>query len=200
MTILWTYSIKNVHSHTQKKINIWQLIKSNACNFRYQRECELVSLMLITGYDAAGLFVWVFYCWGIMHWSMWRTGCFCWLVMFGWWDVPPCCVLWFLGILSTDVHMLVGGGAHVSMSLWWHNVQLGFWCVRDQQILFMWFPMYCAYLNFSVWVIWAYVTLLFLQKRLDSFWFIWMSDIPWTERLRTSHGHYWQYLTNTHYI
>ena len=36
----------------------------------------------------------------------------------------------------------------------------------------LWLPMYWAYLNFNVWVIWAYVTLLFFHKKLESLWFI----------------------------
>lgn len=42
---------------------------------------------------------------------------------------------------------------HVSMSLLWHSVQLGFWCVRGHHIFFMWLPVYWAYLNFRLWVI-----------------------------------------------
>jgi hypothetical protein len=47
---------------------------------------------------------------------------------------------------------------HVSLSLRCHNVQLGFWCMRGQNI-FLWFSIYCAYLNSSVQVTWAFVTL-----------------------------------------
>ena len=65
---------------------------------------------------------------------------------------------------------------HVSLSLRWHNVQLGSWCVRGQKIFFLWLPIYCAYLDFSVWVIWASVTFSFFQKYLDSFLFIWVFD------------------------
>ena len=42
---------------------------------------------------------------------------------------------------------------HVSLSLLWHNVQLGFWYVRGQTIVFVWFLMYWAYLTIGVWVI-----------------------------------------------
>ena len=65
---------------------------------------------------------------------------------------------------------------HVSLSLLWHSVQLGFWCVCGQKIFFLWLPMYCAYLNFKVWVIWASVILSSFQKWLESFWFIWSFD------------------------
>ena len=65
---------------------------------------------------------------------------------------------------------------HVSMSLRWHSVQLGFWCVRGKKMVFLWLPLYCAYPNFSVWLIWAFVTISFFHKWLDSFWCIWVFD------------------------
>jgi hypothetical protein len=37
---------------------------------------------------------------------------------------------------------------------------------------FLWLPMYWAYLNFNIWVIWVSDTFLFFQKWLESFWFI----------------------------
>ena len=43
-------------------------------------------------------------------------------------------------------------------------------------MFFLWLPMYCAYLNFRVWVIWASIVYLFFQKWLDSFLFIWEFD------------------------
>ena len=43
-------------------------------------------------------------------------------------------------------------------------------------MVFMWLPMYCAYLNFSVWVLRASVTFSFLQNWLDNFWCIWVFD------------------------
>ena len=39
-------------------------------------------------------------------------------------------------------------------------------------MFFLWLPMYWAYLNFKLWVIWALVTFLFFQNWLESFWFI----------------------------
>jgi hypothetical protein len=39
-------------------------------------------------------------------------------------------------------------------------------------MFFLWLPMYWAYLNFKVWVIWASDILLFFQKWLESLWFI----------------------------
>ena len=39
-------------------------------------------------------------------------------------------------------------------------------------MLNLWLPMYWAYLNIKVWVIWESVILLFFQKWLESFWFI----------------------------
>ena len=50
---------------------------------------------------------------------------------------------------------------HVSLSLRWYSVQLGFWCVRDHKTFFLWLPMYYAYWNFNVWVIWASITFSF---------------------------------------
>ena len=43
-------------------------------------------------------------------------------------------------------------------------------------MFFLWLPMYCAYLNFRVWVIWASVVCSFFQKWLEIFWFIWLFD------------------------
>jgi hypothetical protein len=39
-------------------------------------------------------------------------------------------------------------------------------------MFFLWLPMYWAYLNFKVWVIWASDIVLFFQKWLESLWFI----------------------------
>ena len=58
---------------------------------------------------------------------------------------------------------------HVSLSLRLHSVQLGFGCVRGQKMFILWLPMYCAYLNLRVWVIWASVAFSFFQKWLESF-------------------------------
>jgi hypothetical protein len=44
---------------------------------------------------------------------------------------------------------------HVSRSFLWHSVQLGFGCVIGQNMFFLWLPMYWAYLNLRVWVIWV---------------------------------------------
>jgi hypothetical protein len=63
-----------------------------------------------------------------------------------------------------------------SLSFLWHSVQLGFWCVRGHNIFFLWLPIYWAYWNFSVWVIWVSVILSLSQKWLESFWFIWVFD------------------------
>ena len=41
-----------------------------------------------------------------------------------------------------------------------------------QKMFFLWLPMYWAYLNFNVWMIWASAIFLFFQKWLESFWFI----------------------------
>ena len=32
---------------------------------------------------------------------------------------------------------------HMSLSLRWHSVQLGLRCVRGQNMVFLWLPMYC---------------------------------------------------------
>ena len=61
---------------------------------------------------------------------------------------------------------------HVSLSFLWHSVQLGFWCVRGQNIFFLWLPIYWAYRNLSVWVIWVSGIWSFFQKWLDNLWFI----------------------------
>ena len=53
---------------------------------------------------------------------------------------------------------------HVSLSLLLHSVQLGFWYERGQNMFFLWVPMYCAYLNFIVWVICVSGTCLLFQK------------------------------------
>ena len=39
-------------------------------------------------------------------------------------------------------------------------------------MFFLWLPMYWAYLNFNVWMIWVSVIFLSFQKWLESFWFI----------------------------
>ena len=56
----------------------------------------------------------------------------------------------------------------------------------------MWLPMYWAHLNSKVWVIWASVTLLFFQKWLESFWFIWLLD----SHLSTYGNLFWAALTS----
>ena len=61
---------------------------------------------------------------------------------------------------------------HVFLSLVRHRVQLGFWYIRGQNMFFLWFSMYWAYLNFRVWVICVSAILSFFQKWLESFWLI----------------------------
>ena len=39
---------------------------------------------------------------------------------------------------------------HESLLFIWHNVQLGFWCTLGQKMVFLWLPIYWAYLNFRV--------------------------------------------------
>ena len=65
---------------------------------------------------------------------------------------------------------------HVSLSCRRQSVQLGFGHLRGQKMFFMWLPMYWAYQNFKVCVIWAFVTFLFFQKWLESFWLMWVLD------------------------
>ena len=65
---------------------------------------------------------------------------------------------------------------HVSRSFLWHSVQLGFGCVIGQNMFFLWLPIYWAYLNLSVWVIWVSGIFSSCQKWLESFWFIWVLD------------------------
>ena len=60
----------------------------------------------------------------------------------------------------------------MSLSLVQHNVQLGFWYLRGQNIFFLWLPMYWAILNFRVWVICMLGILSSFQKWLESFWLI----------------------------
>ena len=106
------------------------------------------------------------------HSLVWRSECF--LRACNVW-VIRCRALLCLAILNplryecSHVDRMWG---HVSLSLRGHNVQLEFCCVKGQKIFFMWLPIYCAYLNFSFWVIWASVTCLFFHKWLDIFWFI----------------------------
>ena len=69
------------------------------------------------------------------------------------------------------VRMWIISGA-MCLSFLWHSVQLGFGCVSGRKMFFLWLPIYWAYLNFSVWVICASLTLSFIQKWLESFWFI----------------------------
>ena len=75
---------------------------------------------------------------------------------------------------------------HVSLSFLWHSVQLGFWYWRGQNICFLWLPMYCAYLNFRVWVICVSGTCLLFQKWLDNFWLICLFDIH-----LLTYGYFW---------
>ena len=65
---------------------------------------------------------------------------------------------------------------HVSLSLVWHSVQLGFWYLRGQKIFYLWLPIYWAYLNFRVWVTCVFVIFSSFQKWLESFWLIWSFD------------------------
>ena len=62
------------------------------------------------------------------------------------------------------------------MSFLWHRVQLGFWYWRGHNICFLWLPIYCAYLNFRVWVICVSGICLLFQKWLESFWLICLFD------------------------
>ena len=55
-------------------------------------------------------------------------------------------------------------------------MKLGFGNLRGQKMFFLWLPMYWAYRNFKVCVIWASVTFLFFQKWLESFWLMWVLD------------------------
>ena len=48
-------------------------------------------------------------------------------------------------------------------------------------MFFLWFPMYCANLNFNVWVICVSGIFSFRQKWLESFWLIWVFDIHLSE-------------------
>ena len=45
---------------------------------------------------------------------------------------------------------------HVSHLFLWHRVHLAFWCVRGHNMFLLWLPMYWAYMNFNVWVIWLF--------------------------------------------
>jgi hypothetical protein len=74
----------------------------------------------------------------------------------------------------------------VSLSFFWHSVQLGFWNWRGHNICFLWLPIYCAYLNFRVWVICVSGTRLLFQKWLESFWLIWLFDIH-----LSTYGYFW---------
>ena len=43
-------------------------------------------------------------------------------------------------------------------------------------MFFLWLPMYWAYRNLSVWVIWVSGICSFCQKWLESLWFIWVFE------------------------
>ena len=66
---------------------------------------------------------------------------------------------------------------HVSMVLLGHNVQFGFGCILGQKMFLRWFPMYWAYLSFSVCVICASIIHGFFQNWLESLWLIWSLDV-----------------------
>ena len=66
---------------------------------------------------------------------------------------------------------------HVSLPFLRHSVQMGFWNFKGQKMFFfLWLPMYWAYMNFRVWVIWASVILLCFHKWFEIFWLIWSLD------------------------
>lgn len=58
---------------------------------------------------------------------------------------------------------------HVLIVLFGHRVQFGFECVSGQKIFFGWLPIYWAYQNFSVCLIYAYDIMGVFQKWLDNF-------------------------------
>ena len=43
-------------------------------------------------------------------------------------------------------------------------------------MFFLWLPIYWAYRNFSVWVIWVSGIVSLCQKWFESFWFIWVFE------------------------
>ena len=66
---------------------------------------------------------------------------------------------------------------HVSMVLLGHSVQLGFEYKLGQTMCLRWLPIYCAYQNFRVCVIWASTVPGFFKIWLESLWFIWSLDV-----------------------
>ena len=115
--------------------------------------------------------------WWHVHWSShFGTVCSCgWLLMwpalvkvrnlvflFAWsvWEMR-CTAMLCLAIPSPfryGCSHVDSRNGHVSRSFLWHNVQLGFWCARGQNMSFLWLPMYWANLNFNIWVIWVFGT------------------------------------------
>ena len=66
---------------------------------------------------------------------------------------------------------------HVSIVLLGHSVQFGFGYKLGLKIFLRWLPIYWAYRNFRVCVIWASVDSRFSQNWLESLWLIWSMDV-----------------------
>ena len=66
---------------------------------------------------------------------------------------------------------------HASMALLGHNVQFEFGCKVGRKIFLQWLPIYWAYQNFRVCVIWASVIPRFFQIWVESLWLIWSLDV-----------------------
>ena len=66
---------------------------------------------------------------------------------------------------------------HVSRALLGHSVQFGVGYILGQNICLWWFPIYWAYQNFRVCVIWALVIPRFSQNWLERLGLIWSFDV-----------------------
>jgi hypothetical protein len=65
---------------------------------------------------------------------------------------------------------------HVFMALLGDSVQFSLGIIRLEDILW-WLPIYWAYWNFRVCVIWAYVVPGFFRKWLQTLWLLWLLDV-----------------------
>ena len=104
--------------------------------------------------------------------SMSHYGIVCWLVMSEWRGVPHCCGELFLCLLDTGVGTLIVNEATCLCHFCGIMYSWGLGILGAKRCFFVWLPIYWAYLNFSVWVIWTSVTFLFFHNWLESFWFI----------------------------
>ena len=58
---------------------------------------------------------------------------------------------------------------HVSMELLGHSAHFGFGCKLGEKIFLWWIPIYWAYQNFGVFVLWVFVILRYFPKLVEEF-------------------------------